>query len=649
MSPARPTHHRNALRAAGFFTAIAALPLTGCYFSDDGLEPPSRAFYFPTGLAVSPGRGALYTANSDFDLQYNGGTVSVIDLRVARGALDEMLVGLRCAQQAEDACATLGVSTSQAPTVDQVCRGIPFRAAGKDVPGAEPALTNGKDCVAANQCESGVCAESKCKACTSNADCINGVCTAGVCMLVRNENAILTPSACTPMAPPFADNGSTFATIGAFASGAVLAMNNSRVCSVTGDACLVDEDCGGAACEVQGGARLFVPVRGDPSITWFDVVDDRPQGFQGSVKELDCGQRGTDQRCSDDNRMGVDPYDNFRTLTLPVEPVGLDVTDDGTAIVSAHQIAATPSIGLSLNQWSPDDKWDPRPTFQFYTSGGVAAGPGEVARVPVPALVTRTQKLLAGPGVMPISYQPGFLVTYNASPEVDLFRYNDDALSSPPRPFMTRAAAGGINTNADGKDSRGIVVDPSARQACEATCPGAADQLACLRACVDIPLDVFIANRTPPSLLLGRVRTVIVDSAQGGTVGSGAFDFPEIYDVVALSVGPSKVALGQVIGMDGLLHPRVFAVTFESRLIFSYDPEARRVDAVIRTGRGPHALTFDTCLGDCANGEAPHSYLYVGHFTDSYLGVVDLDMRHPETFGIMFASIGTPTPPRESK
>jgi hypothetical protein len=210
-----------------------------------------------------------------------------------------------------------------------------------------------------------------------------------------------------------------------------------------------------------------------------------------------------------------------------------------------------------------------------------------------------------------------------------------------------------VSTNADGKDSRGIVVDPSKRQACENACTEGTDGLCsdkpdldgCLRCCVDVPLDVFIANRTPPSLLLGRVRTVVTDSDQGGTVGSGAVDRPEVYDAISLAVGPSKVALGQVIGMDGQLHPRIFAVTFESRLIFSYDPEARMVDAIIRTGRGPHAIAFDT--GD--DGDGLHSYLYVGHFTDSYLGVVDLDMRHPETFGIMFASIGTPIPPRESK
>ena len=99
-------------------------------------------------------------------------------------------------------------------------------------------------------------------------------------------------------------------------------------------------------------------------------------------------------------------------------------------------------------------------------------------------------------------------------------------------------------------------------------------------------------------------------------------------------------------GEDGVPHLRVFAVAFDSRLVFSYDPEARRIDAVIRTGRGPHAIAFDTGV-DAVRGE-PYSFMYVGHFTDSYVGVVDLDLRRPNTFGSMFISLGQPTPPRES-
>lgn len=620
--------------------AFAALSQAGCYFTDEGLSPPTQSFYYPTGLAISPGHSALYVVNSDFDLQYNGGTVQVLNLEEdvfgLRARLAEMLNGIRCVQGAADACAALQTVPS---TVGDWCRTFPFR----DV----RATATSDDCKSPNECASGVCTDGVCVPCAGSSDCPGGTgyCFEGVCQLDENKNRILTPSACTPMAPPFAVDPTTqkssFATIGAFASGALLAANPDGP-----------------------GARLFVPVRGDPSITWFNVIDDLAPETFGDVARLDCGQDhaslspNPDRRCFDDHRMGIDPYDNLRDLTLPVEPMGLDISDDGTVMVSAHQIQGAPAVGLSTNRWPATATGNPRPTFEFVLTSNVPAGPMEVAHVPTPGIV----KKYAG-GDHAIAYQPGFLVTYNASSEVDLYRYNDDRLSSPPRPFLTRAALAPISVNADGSDSRGIVLDPSRREACERSCgtltpdapgcqgePDADGQLtedSCLRCCVDTPIDVYIANRAPASLLLGRVRTKVVEGGESGLVGLSAYDSPEVYGSVSLTTGPSKVALGKVVGLDGELHTRVFAAAFESRMVFAYDPEAQRVDTTIRTGRGPHAIAIDTPSEDAPGPRYAH--LYVGHFTDSYLGVVDLDMRHPETYGVMFASIGMPTPPLESK
>src|SRR5437763_2865801 len=99
MPPARSTFLRHALRAAGLLGAGIALG-GGCYVNNEGYAPPTKAFYFPTGLAVSPGRTALYVANSDFDLQYNGGTVQVIDLGWVRPKLATLLEGLRAGKSA---------------------------------------------------------------------------------------------------------------------------------------------------------------------------------------------------------------------------------------------------------------------------------------------------------------------------------------------------------------------------------------------------------------------------------------------------------------------------------------------------------------------------------------------------------------------
>ncbi len=63
---------------------VAAAATSACYSSGDGTSPPTASFYFPVGLAVSPGGRVLYAVNSDFDLQYNGGTLQSYDLQQMR-------------------------------------------------------------------------------------------------------------------------------------------------------------------------------------------------------------------------------------------------------------------------------------------------------------------------------------------------------------------------------------------------------------------------------------------------------------------------------------------------------------------------------------------------------------------------------------
>jgi hypothetical protein len=66
--------------------AVAALApgLVNCYATGAGTDPPLDRFYFPVGLAVSHGGNVLYALNSDFDLQYNGGTIQSYDLAKIR-------------------------------------------------------------------------------------------------------------------------------------------------------------------------------------------------------------------------------------------------------------------------------------------------------------------------------------------------------------------------------------------------------------------------------------------------------------------------------------------------------------------------------------------------------------------------------------
>jgi hypothetical protein len=86
---------RALLGAAAVATAGAA-----CYPGGGGSNPPLDSLYFPVGLAVSPDGSRLYVVNSDFDLQYNGGTLQSYDLQSIRNAaVGQIADGGACAEQ----------------------------------------------------------------------------------------------------------------------------------------------------------------------------------------------------------------------------------------------------------------------------------------------------------------------------------------------------------------------------------------------------------------------------------------------------------------------------------------------------------------------------------------------------------------------
>jgi DNA-binding beta-propeller fold protein YncE len=480
--------------------AFAAVP--ACVSPGEGPSPHPDGLYFPVGLAISPGGHTMYVANSDFDLQFNGGTIVALDL-------------------------------------DRIRSNI-------------PPVWDTKSCGEG---------------------------------LSPNTTDLLYPGPCSPISltnPPDGQGSlvGDSVEIGAFAT----------------DILTVAQQDG-------PNVRLFVPVRGDPSITWIDVEDDR--AGPPASRRLSCG--GT--RCDQQHRAGEDPDTNLRRAILPPEPYGIAASKDGEAIVVTHQ--TTGSMSLLTN------KWDGIPTLQF-VSGGFPAGGVGVAPLPVPRYVTAFN----------VDYQPAFLTTFRAAPEVDLVRYYDDAAASPERPFIVRAGAAGITVNASGVDSRGIAIDDTARVDCEATC---GDEAECLQACAAVPANVYIANRAPPSLLIGETRSNVSPT--------GSDDLVTIYDSIPLTFGASRVVFGSVVNRDGEREPRVFVSCFDARYIFIYNPESRRVDGQVRTGRGPHAMVLDPT----------EPYLYVAHFTDSYIGVIDLDQRNASTYPSIIATVGVPLPPRESK
>jgi hypothetical protein len=546
--------------------------LAGCFSSSDGTSPPLDSLYFPVGLSVLGDAQYLAVANSDYDLHYNAGSLVLLDLEQIRAR-----TAVPCSTDMDCDAASM----CDAPPLDD------------------------QTAAPAGNIWSYVCVDR------------DGPYAGKPCrdMPERSLSDRLTyPGRCQHLDLAAAGLLRDGVKIGAFATDVLQQERPADVDSSDPN-------------EVQ---RLFVPVRGDATLHWLSVSADG---------RLECGQRGNSGACDDYHRVGDDPdQENARDLRLDPEPFAVASSKGGDAIVITNR--TTGRVALFVNDWLS------APKLKSVLSG-LHLFPVGIAALPPPAYAT----LPSAPGKPADSaYAPGFLVSFSNAAEVDLLRYfkNGDSGADP---YLTLASRSGIFVNSSGFDSRGIAVDASTRSQVESECatrfgvePGSASPDSaspdgyreCLSAAASTPVDVYVANRAPASLVVGRTRPALnaVETSE----------IPEFYDSIPLTLGPSRVLTGQVtVGTraDGsrVLEPRVFAVCFDSERIFVYDPARRRLETEIATGRGPHAVAIDPA----------HGLLYVAHFTDSYIGVISIDRRHPMTYGKTLASIGQPTPPRTSK
>ena len=61
---------------------------TGCTASSADVEPPRNQLFFPTGIAVAPDESVVFVANSNSELQYDSGTINVIDMALLQPKID---------------------------------------------------------------------------------------------------------------------------------------------------------------------------------------------------------------------------------------------------------------------------------------------------------------------------------------------------------------------------------------------------------------------------------------------------------------------------------------------------------------------------------------------------------------------------------
>jgi hypothetical protein len=444
------------------------------------------------------------------------------------------------------------------------------------------------------------------RVCNENADCGGTACEAGLCLLSGKEtpcpqgdragaDRLLFPGRCNAIDPTLLHLQVDKVKIGAFATDAILRERPDT--DELGEPILDT-----AGHQVPDGGtdlapeRLFVPVRGDSTLHWLDVTTD---GL------LQCGQSNNAGACDDAHRAGDDPTENTRGIKLNAEPFAIDADESGRTIAVTNQTTGTAS--LFVNDWKAPDG----PQLRFaLASSSIPSRPVGIAAVP---------RVAADVGKDP---DDAFMMTFRNSAQVRLFRFAPDGQSAPDRQFLVDGGGVAIDANSVGSDSRGIAIDPSTRKRAEAACNGDA---ACLQTAALVPLDVYVANRSPSSLLIGRSRPPL--------------EYPYFFQALPLTTGPSRVVVGQVQTPAGELETRVFVACFDSRRIFVYDPLRSRIETEILTGRGPHAVAVDPT----------RKLLYVGHFTDSYVGVYSLDLASPATYGTLLGTLGTPKAPRSSK
>jgi DNA-binding beta-propeller fold protein YncE len=526
------------------------LAATGCFKPDDGREPPLERIYFPTGLALSPDGDRLYVANSDWDLQFNAGSVQAYDAAQLRA-----LVPRSCDSDADcagpdEACDAPGPDVSSlgatgtrwcvdAATRD-VCRGLGVQSAGDRL--IQP----------------------------------------GLCGAVDNRSpGLLLESV----------------GIGAFATDLIYRPS-----------------------PVAGG-RLFIPVRSDATLHWLDV----PAGASpGAGRELECGQ-GAGRDCDADHRRGDGGNESTPSgVGLPIEPYAVAASSDGEAVVVSHQTEG--KVSLFTNDWSALAGPERGPKLSYILEG-LGGRPVHISPVPIPAIALLDR---APGGPRQLGYQPGFWVTFRGASYVQLLRYFDVLDSPTGQPFLGRASLDRLFVTAS-SDVRAMATDASKRGACEAAC--AATDSACLTECARIPLQVFLANRAP--IRISAPGSLLIGSTTPARRADPGNDRLQVSDLVAIDDGPSRVSVGRIIDERGEPSERVFLTCFDSNAVTIYDPAARAIDARVPVGRGPSALVIDDA----------HALAYVAHFTDSYVGVIDLDARHA-SFGTLILALGTPSAPR---
>lgn len=184
--------------------------------------------------------------------------------------------------------------------------------------------------------------------------------------------------------------------------------------------------------------RLYVAVRGDGSVTWFDIDD------EGG---LDCGAEGALARCGDDHRVGADSAQSPTAARLPPDPSALSLDPARGWVLVTHQ---STSVGLARASLIRDGAFAGGGGAPVLLSalGGLSPGLSDAALLP------------RAPGS---DERSTWVATSRAEASLSFFHaYPGNAALRDGVPFLYRSAIIGVRGLSGGNDNRAVALDPDA-------------------------------------------------------------------------------------------------------------------------------------------------------------------------------------------
>lgn len=280
------------------------------------------------------------------------------------------------------------------------------------------------------------------------------------------------------------------------------------------------------------GSRMYLTVRGDTTLTWFDVDDDAEPGSKFTCFDPDDPPRN--RKCDSKHRvtggLSADPYAiMIRRITYPHEDTAgetivdwIFVTHLTSGHVSVFEALVTPDTGQNLE-----------PEFVFTDD----SFPQGVSAIQLHPLTSGT-----------------YYAATRHSSALLTFSFASDPLDFDESARISLGRTVPLDALGDGHDSRDLVFSRDGTMA-------------------------FVTNRSPNSLL-------IIDTS----LDSYGWPRNRVVGVVELDTGPSLVTAWNPPGWDT---EWVYATCYNADRVYVIDPVLRRpVDAIL-TGNGPHVLVTD--------------------------------------------------------